>query len=171
MLRFGNEASSPSQPVPRYLPKLDLFLLTGYCNMPGAPAHAHFGVSYAPEPWGPWSRMQPITAVSVDPTKDEPFIRGLYPSLLDPNSASYNYDTIEGDEAYLYWVQGRNKGVVHAPDIARDLWRQRVKITSDLGGGQGADVSSLHAIAHMEAGPHPAPARLSDTEWLDSFGR
>ena len=163
VLRFGNESSSPSQPVPRYLPKLDLFLLAGYCDMPGAPARAHFGVSYAPEPWGPWSRMQPITAVSVDPTKDEPFIRGLYPSLLDPNSASYNYDTIEGDEAYLYWVQGRNKEVVHAPDMARDLWRQKVKFT--FGAGKSAEESSLHA------GSQPHPARASLAGWLGSFGR
>ena len=56
-------------------------------------------------------------------------IRGLYPSLLDPNSPSLNYDTIVGDTAYLYWVQGRNKtDVAPCPDMARDLWRQKVRI-------------------------------------------
>ena len=132
IVQFGSAVeagSSPSQPVPRYMPYLNLFVISGYCNMPGAPPRNHFGFSFAPEPWGPWSEMRPITGVDVNPTHDTPFTRGLYPSLLDPNSPSLNYDTLEGGEAFVYWVQGRNKTVVHAPDMARDLWRQRVRIS------------------------------------------
>ena len=76
--------------------------------------------------------MRPIIGVDVNPTKDAGGAggpRGLYPSLLDPSSPALNYDTIEGDTAYVYWVQGRNKTVVGAPDMARDLWRQKVKLT------------------------------------------
>ena len=119
----------PSQPVPRYVPHLDLFLMCGYANMPGSPPHQHFGFSTAPEPWGPWSAMAPITGVEVDPKNETPFIRGLYPSLLDPNSGSLNFDTLEGDAAYVYWVQGRNKAAVGAPDMARDVWRQKVQLS------------------------------------------
>ena len=73
--------------------------------------------------------MQPITGVDVNPAKDPTQVRGLYPSLLDPNSPSLTYETIEGDTAYVYWVQGRDKTVVGAPDMARDLWRQKVEIS------------------------------------------
>ena len=68
--------------------------------------------------------------LDANPAKDVGnTIHGLYPSLLDPNSPSLNYDTIVGDTAYVYWVQGRNKTAVGAPDMARDLWRQKVRIT------------------------------------------
>ena len=120
----------PSQAVPRYLPAHDMFLMTGYSNMPsGHGAGGHFGFSTAKFPWGPWTAMQPISGVDVNPAKDPTQVRGLYPSLLDPNSPSLTYETIEGDTAYVYWVQGRDKTVVGAPDMARDLWRQKVKIS------------------------------------------
>ena len=75
--------------------------------------------------------MLPIEGVDVNPTKDGGGThRGLYPSLLDPNSPSLNYDSIVGDTAYVYWVQGRNKtAVAPCPDMARDLWRQKVQIS------------------------------------------
>jgi hypothetical protein len=120
---------TPSQPVPRYMPAQGIFVMTGYANMPsGHGIGGHFGYATAKLPWGPWSAMRPIAGVDVNPTKDSGAPRGLYPSLLDPSSPSLSYATIEGDTAYLYWVQGRNKTVVHAPDMARDLWRQKVKI-------------------------------------------
>ena len=71
----------------------------------------------------------PIPA-DVNPKHDEGNMRGLYPSLLDPNSASLNYGTLEGEDVYVYWVQGRNKTVVNAPDMARDLMRQPIRLTS-----------------------------------------
>lgn len=135
-LVFGSPANAkhlrqpaPSQPVPRYLPAHGIFLMTGYANMPdGHGIAGHFGYATSKLPWGPWSEMRPITGVDVNPTKDAGAPRGLYPSLLDPESHSLSYSTIEGDTAYLYWVQGRNKKVVGAPDMARDLWRQKIKI-------------------------------------------
>ena len=79
---------------------------------------------------GPVVRAAAGHGVDANPAKDVGnTIHGLYPSLLDPNSPSLNYDTIVGDTAYVYWVQGRNKTAVGAPDMARDLWRQKVRIT------------------------------------------
>ena len=118
--------------MPRYLPERDLFLMVGYANMPGGHGPGgHFGYATAKLPWGPWSAMRPIEGVDVNPTGDEGDPRGLYPSLLDPRSPGLSYETIVGDTAYLYWVQGRNKTAVNAPDMARDLWRQKVKISFD----------------------------------------
>ena len=48
--------------------------------------------------------------------------------MLDPHSPSLNYDTLESNDVFLYWVQGRNKVTVGAPDMARDLWRQPIKL-------------------------------------------
>lgn len=127
----GPPWNSPSQPVPRWLPKQRLFVMTGYANMPaGHGPGGHFGYSVAKQPWGPWSSLRPMEGVDFNPAKDAgSAIRGLYPSLLDPNSPSLNYDTIVGDTAYVYWVQGRNKTAVEpCPDMARDLWRQKVRI-------------------------------------------
>merc|ERR1712046_204976 len=100
-----------SQPVPKFLPFLDVFVMVGE-------AHGHFAISTAREPWGPWSTLKPIFA-DTDPAKEG--IHGLYPALLDPASQSLNYDTLESVDVYVYWVQGRNKAAVHAPDMARDL--------------------------------------------------
>jgi hypothetical protein len=133
ILAFGaaNDTASPSQPVPRWLPQQQLLVMVGFANMPtGHGPGGHFGWSVAKAPWGPWTKMLPIEDVDVNPTKDVGAIRGLYPSLLDPNSPSLNYDTIVGDTAYVYWVQGRNKtAVAPCPDMARDLWRQKVRIS------------------------------------------
>ena len=116
-----------SQPVPRYLPKYGIFVMVGYMHFAHTSRH-HFGISTAPEPWGPWSRAVPIPA-DINPAHDEPENRkGIYPSLLDPNSGSLNYDTLEGLDVWVYWVQGRNKTTVHAPDMARDLVRQPVRL-------------------------------------------
>lgn len=134
ILDFGgpNDTAQPSQPVPRWLPNKHIFVMTGYANMPsGHGLGGHFGWSISRQPWGPWSAMLPIEGVDVNPTKDSGNThRGLYPSLLDPHSPSLNYDTIVGDTAYVYWVQGRNKtAVAPCPDMARDLWRQKVLIS------------------------------------------
>ena len=134
ILDFGgpNDTAQPSQPVPRWLPNKQIFVMTGYANMPsGHGLDGHFGWSISRQPWGPWSAMLPIEGVDVNPTKDGGNShRGLYPSLLDPHSPSLNYDTIVGDTAYVYWVQGRNKtAVAPCPDMARDLWRQKVRIS------------------------------------------
>ena len=92
---------APSQAVPRYLPAQGLFLMTGYANMPsGHGPGGHFGFATAAQPWGPWSAMRPITGVDVNPTKDAGDCRGLYPSLLDPESTGLSYETIVGDTAY-----------------------------------------------------------------------
>ena len=68
--------------------------------------------------------------VDVNPPKDVGH-HGLYPSLLDPSSPSLNYDTIMGDTAFVYWTLGRNKTAVGAVDMARDLWRQKVRSCLD----------------------------------------
>lgn len=113
---------SVSQAVPKYLPFLDVFIMVGYSNFG---SKTHFGISTAPEPWGPWSELKPIFA-DIDPAGEG--TRGIYPSLLDPASVSLNFDTLESEDVYVYWVQARNKAAVHAPDMARDLLRQRVRL-------------------------------------------
>ena len=119
-------STSASQPVPRYIPSLDLFVLVGYANLPNGHGH-HFGSS-SKNPWGPWTSPIPIP-VYVNPTRDPSNPPGLYPALFDSSSTSLNYDTLENmDTLYLYWVQTRDKNVVSAPDMARDLWRQKVTL-------------------------------------------
>ena len=131
ILRFGPGAADFSQPVPRYLPRLGLFVMVGYLNFvkPLPFSTHHFGISTAKQPWGPWSAQVPIPA-DVNPKRDEPVNvwRGIYPSILDPNSPSLNYDTLESLDVWVYWVQGRNKTVVAAPDMARDLVRQPIRL-------------------------------------------
>jgi len=131
VITFGNGSGSSSHPVPRYMPKHNLFVMVGHWGH-GATGE-HFGVASAPNPWGPWSNMIPIASVDINPQHDAGNMRGLYPSLLDPTSPSLNFDTLEGDDVWLYWVQGRNKATVHAPDMARDLVRQRVHISWEEG--------------------------------------
>eukprot|EP01050_Picozoa_sp_SAG11_P007439 SAG11_NODE_620_length_8171_cov_9.337339_8_plen_126_part_00 len=100
--------------------------MMGHATIPGP---GKFGWSYAAKPWGPWSAMLPIEGVDVNPTKDVGGDHhGLYPSLLDPSSPSLNYDTIMGDTAFVYWTLGRNRTAVGAVDMARDLWRQEVRL-------------------------------------------
>jgi hypothetical protein len=127
---IGN-ISNFSQPVPRYVPHLNLFIMVGYLNFqpPSPHTNHHFGISSAPNPWGPWSSPVPIPA-DVDPKRDGGNPRGLYPAILDPMSMSLNYDTLEGEDVYVYWVQGRNKTVVGAPDMARDLVRQPIRLVA-----------------------------------------
>jgi hypothetical protein len=123
--------SNFSQPVPKYVPHLEMFIMVGYLNFhpPSPHTNHHFGISSAPNPWGPWSTPVPIPA-DVNPKRDGGNPRGLYPAVLDPMSMSLNYDTLEGEDVYVYWVQGRNKTVVGAPDMARDLVRQPIRLVA-----------------------------------------
>ena len=135
LLKFGNgsrgfqlDSTDPhfSQPVPRWVPSKRMFIMIGYEN--AGVGNTHFAVSTAALPWGPWTDMVAVPA-DINPKNDTPAIRGIYPSLLDPSSPSLNYDTIVNtDQLYVYWVQGRNKAVVGAPDMARDLVRQPIRL-------------------------------------------
>jgi len=131
IVQFGPGAADFSQPVPRYLPALGIFVMVGYLNFvkPLPFSTHHFGISTAPHPWGPWSAQVPIPA-DINPKRDQPLglHRGIYPSILDPHSASLNYDTLESLDVWVYWVQGRNATVVGAPDMARDLVRQPIRL-------------------------------------------
>lgn len=132
VLAFGPGSGpqpSPSQPVPRYIPALDVFVMVGYTDLHNS--SSHFALSAARDPWGPWSAMVPIEGVNINPQRDPSNPRGLYPALLDPASPSLNYDTLESDNVWLYWVQGRDCSAIGrdiCPDMARDLVRQRVRL-------------------------------------------
>jgi hypothetical protein len=105
ILSCGDAIGGFSQPVPRFMPKLGVYVMVGYLNFakPLPPSRHHFGLSTAPHPWGPWSAPIPIPA-DINPRRDQPvnLHRGIYPSVLDPNSKSLNYDTLESLDVWVF---------------------------------------------------------------------